>query len=264
MDGILVDLGFVQIYWYSVMLFVGFLLGGYLLLREAKRFKIDEEFVVNLFFYTIPISIIGARLYYVTFNWEMYADNIIDIFKVWEGGLAIHGGILFGLLFVIIYTHKHGYSIIRMMDMASVGLIVGQIIGRWGNFFNQEAHGPATTLETLKSYHLPNFIIEGMNINGTYYHPTFLYESLWNLVGLIIMLIIRRTKKIKLGQVTGFYMIWYGVGRYFIESLRTDSLMYGDFKVAQLISIAFVIIGLVLVLKNAFNSKFEVRYNEGE
>lgn len=264
MDGILVDLGFVQIYWYSVMLFVGFLLGGYLLLREAKRFKIDEEFVVNLFFYTIPISIIGARLYYVAFNWEMYADNIIDIFKVWEGGLAIHGGILFGLLFVIIYTHKYGYSIIRMMDMASVGLIVGQIIGRWGNFFNQEAHGPATTLETLKSYHLPNFIIEGMNINGTYYHPTFLYESLWNLVGLIIMLIIRRTKKIKLGQVTGFYMIWYGVGRYFIESLRTDSLMYGDFKVAQLISIAFVIIGLVLVLKNAFNSKFEVRYNEGE
>lgn len=264
MDGILVDLGFVQIYWYSVMLFVGFLLGGYLLLREAKRFKIDEEFVVNLFFYTIPISIIGARLYYVAFNWEMYADNIIDIFKVWEGGLAIHGGILFGLLFVIIYTHKHGYSIIRMMDMASVGLIVGQIIGRWGNFFNQEAHGPSTTLETLKSYHLPNFIIEGMNINGTYYHPTFLYESLWNLVGLIIMLIIRRTKKIKLGQVTGFYMIWYGVGRYFIESLRTDSLMYGDFKVAQLISIAFVIIGLVLVLKNAFNSKFEVRYNEGE
>lgn len=264
MDGILVDLGFVQIYWYSVMLFVGFLLGGYLLLREAKRFKIDEEFVVNLFFYTIPISIIGARLYYVTFNWEMYADNIIDIFKVWEGGLAIHGGILFGLLFVIIYTHKHGYSIIRMMDMASVGLIVGQIIGRWGNFFNQEAHGPATTLETLKSYHLPNFIIEGMNINGTYYHPTFLYESLWNLVGLIIMLIIRRTKKIKLGQVTGFYMIWYGVGRYFIESLRTDSLMYGDFKVAQLISIAFVIVGLIFVLKNAFNSKFDVRYNEGE
>lgn len=264
MDGILVDLGFVQIYWYSVMLFVGFLLGGYLLLREAKRFKIDEEFVVNLFFYTIPISIIGARLYYVAFNWEMYADNIIDIFKVWEGGLAIHGGILFGLLFVIIYTHKHGYSIIRMLDMASVGLIVGQIIGRWGNFFNQEAHGPSTTLETLKSYRLPNFIIEGMNINGTYYHPTFLYESLWNLVGLIIMLIIRRTKKIKLGQVTGFYMIWYGVGRYFIESLRTDSLMYGDFKVAQLISIAFVIVGLVLVLKNAFNSKFEVRYNEGE
>ena len=259
MDGILIDLGFIQIYWYSVMLFIGFLLGGYLLLREAKRFKINEDFIINLFFYTIPIAIIGARLYYVVFNWELYASNPIDAFKVWEGGLAIHGGILFGLAFVIFYTKKHKYNIIKMMDMASVALIVGQIIGRWGNFFNQEAHGPATSLETLKSLHLPNFIIEGMNINGIYYHPTFLYESFWNLIGLIIMLIIRRRKNVKVGQISGFYMIWYGIGRYFIESLRTDSLMFGDFKVAQLVSILLIVIGLIFVLKNTKNGK---KYNE--
>lgn len=259
MDGILIDLGFIQIYWYSVMLFIGFLLGGYLLLREAKRFKINEDFIINLFFYTIPIAIIGARLYYVVFNWELYAANPIDAFKVWEGGLAIHGGILFGLAFVIFYTKKHKYNIIKMMDMASVALIVGQIIGRWGNFFNQEAHGPVTSIETLKSLHLPNFIIEGMNINGIYYHPTFLYESFWNLIGLIIMLIVRRRKNVKVGQISGFYMIWYGIGRYFIESLRTDSLMFGDFKVAQLVSILLIVIGLIFVLKNAKNGK---KYNE--
>ena len=259
MDGILVDLGFIQIYWYSVMLFIGFLLGGYLLLKEAKKFKINEDFIINLFFYTIPISIIGARLYYVVFNWEIYASNPVDVFKVWEGGLAIHGGILFGLAFVIFYTKKHKYNIIKMMDMASVALIVGQIIGRWGNFFNQEAHGPATSLETLKSFHLPNFIIKGMNINGIYYHPTFLYESSWNLVGLAIMLVIRRRKNIKIGQISGFYMIWYGIGRYFIEALRTDSLMFGNFKVAQLVSLLLILIGLIFVIKNAKKGN---KYNE--
>ena len=261
MNPILVDLGFVQIYWYSVMLFVGFLLGGYLLLREAKRFGIPEEFVINMFFYTIPIAIVGARLYYVIFSWDMYKDNLIDILKVWEGGLAIHGGVLFGLIFVIFYSKKHGYKPLKIMDMAAVGLIVGQIIGRWGNFFNQEAHGPITTLETLKSYHLPNFVIEGMNIDGAYYHPTFLYESLWNLLGLIIMLIIRRRKRIKIGQISGFYMMWYGIGRYMIEMLRTDALMYGGLKVAQLVSILLIVVGFILIIRGLFVHDVDNNYN---
>ena len=261
MNPILVDLGFVQIYWYSVMLFIGFLLGGYLLLREAKRHGVSEEFIINMFFYTIPIAIIGARLYYVAFSWDMYKDNLIDILKVWEGGLAIHGGVLFGLIFIIIYSKKHGYKPTKIMDMSAVGLIVGQIIGRWGNFFNQEAHGPETTLETLKSYHIPNFIIEGMNIDGVYYHPTFLYEALWNLIGLIIMLIIRRRKRIKIGQIAGFYMIWYGIGRYLIESLRTDALMAGGFKIAQLVSILLVVVGLIFVVKGLFNHDLDDNYN---
>ncbi len=262
MNPILVDLGFVQIYWYSIMLFIGFLLGGYLLLREARRFNIPDQFIINMFFYTIPIAIIGARLYYVIFSWDMYANNLVDIFKVWEGGLAIHGGVLFGLIFIIIYSKKHGFNPIRIMDMAAVGLIVGQIIGRWGNFFNQEAHGPATTLATLKSYHLPNFIINGMNINGTYYHPTFLYESLWNLIGLIIMLIIRRRKKTKVGQIAGFYMIWYGIGRFLIESLRTDALMFNGLKIAQIVSGLLVVVGLVFIIKGFLNHNPDANYNE--
>lgn len=261
MNPILVDLGFIQIYWYSIMLFIGFLLGGYLLLREARRFDVSDEFIINMFFYTIPIAIIGARLYYVIFSWDMYASNPIDIFKVWEGGLAIHGGVLFGLIFVIIYSKKHGYSPVKIMDMASVGLIVGQIIGRWGNFFNQEAHGPATTLATLKSYHLPDFIIKGMNIDGVYYHPTFLYESLWNLIGLIIMLIIRRRRRIKVGQICGFYMAWYGIGRFLIEMLRTDALMYGNLKVAQIVSILLIFVGLIFIIKGALNKKIDSNYN---
>ena len=261
MNPILLDLGFAQIYWYSIMLFIGFLLGGYLLLREARRFKISEEFIINMFFYTIPIAIIGARLYYVFFSWDMYADNPLDIFKVWEGGLAIHGGVLFGLIFVIFYSKKHGYNPVRIMDMASVGLITGQIIGRWGNFFNQEAHGPVTTLETLRSFHLPNFVIEGMNINGIYYHPTFLYESLWNLIGLIIMLILRRRKFVKIGQVCGFYMVWYGVGRFLIESLRTDALMFNNLKIAQLVSILLIVVGLIFILKGFFTKRLDMKYN---
>jgi len=262
MNPILVDFGFVQIYWYSIMLFIGFLLGGYLLLREARRFGVSDEFIINMFFYTIPIAIVGARLYYVFFSWDMYADNPIDIFKVWEGGLAIHGGVLFGLIFVILYSKKHGYSPLKIMDMASVGLIVGQIIGRWGNFFNQEAHGPATTLETLKSYHLPNFVIEGMNINGIYYHPTFLYESLWNLIGLIIMLILRRRKRVKIGQICGFYMVWYGIGRFLIERLRTDALLFKDFKIAQVVSIVLIVSGLLLLIIGAFKRDSKNLYNE--
>ena len=216
-----------------------------LIIEFIRKKKINEDLITDLIFNTIIWAVIGARLYYVVFNWELYASNPVDVFKVWEGGLAIHGGILFGLAFVIFYTKKHKYNIIKMMDMASVALIVGQIIGRWGNFFNQEAHGPATSLETLKSFHLPNFIIKGMNINGIYYHPTFLYESSWNLVGLAIMLIIRRRKNIKIGQISGFYMIWYGIGRYFIEALRTDSLMLFNFRISQIMKSVKFSVGAV-------------------
>lgn len=261
MNAILVDLGFIQIYWYSGMLFIGFLLGGYLLLHEARRFGIDDEFIINMFFYTIPVSIVGARLYYVAFNWDFYKNSLVDILKIWEGGLAIHGGVLFGLLFVIFYSKKHKQSPLRIMDMAAIGLITGQIIGRWGNFFNSEAHGPATTLETLKSLHIPNFIIEGMKIDGVYYHPTFLYEALWNLIGLIALLIIRRRRFVKVGQIVGLYMIWYGIGRFLIEIMRTDALMFNGLKVAQVASIILVVTGFIFVIRGIVDKKPTAKYN---
>ena len=152
----------------------------------------------------------------------------------------------------------------RLLDIAVVGLIIGQAIGRWGNFFNGEAHGSATTLEFLTSLHIPKFIIDGMNIYGTYYQPTFLYESLWCLIGFVVLLVFRRRKYVKIGQPTALYLIWYGIGRFLIESLRTDSLMIGNVKMAQLVSILFVAIGVIIFIKTVRGSKLENRYNDYE
>lgn len=262
MNPILFDLGFIKIYWYSIMIFIALLIGGWLVLKEAKRFKIPEDFVTNLFFFAIPISILGARLYYVVFNWSYYSTHLVEIFKIWEGGLAIHGGLLFGLLWIIFYTKKYKVNALKMLDMIVVGLIIGQAIGRWGNFFNGEAHGPVTTLEFLQGLHLPEFIIKGMNIGGIYYQPTFLYESLWCLIGFIVLIIIRRNKYIKVGQLTGIYLIWYSIGRFLIESLRTDSLMLFGFKQAQIVSVLLIAIGIIIIVVKNRGSKFDNKYNE--
>ncbi len=262
MNSIFLDLGIIQIHWYSIFIFFGILAGGLITLLESRRFKISEDFIINLFFYMIPIALIGARLYYVLFNWQYYNLNRAEIFQVWQGGLAIHGGILFGLLWLIYYSRRYKVNTLRLLDIVSVGLLIGQAIGRWGNFFNQEAFGPATTLKFLQGLHLPKFIIDGMLINGVYYQPTFLYESLFCLLGFIIILFIRRLQYVKIGQITSIYLLWYGIGRFFIEGLRTDSLMFGGFKVAQIVSIGMIIIGTLLYASRKKGSVFEKRYND--
>lgn len=264
MNPILLDLGFIKIYWYSVMILLGLIVGGSLIMKESERYKIPEDYMTNMILFLVIFSIIGARIYYVIFNWSYYSSNLIDIFKTWEGGLAIHGGIIFGIIWIIIYTRKYKVNTMRMLDIMSVGLIIGQAIGRWGNFFNGEAHGTATTLEFLKSIHIPGFIINGMNIYGTYYQPTFLYESLWCLLGFILLLIFRRRYYTKIGQTTGLYLIWYSIGRFFIEGLRTDSLMFGGLRIAQVISILMMIIGLLIFIIKGSGSKLENRYNDLE
>lgn len=264
MNPVLLDLGFIKIYWYSIMILIGLFIGGSLILKESKRFKIPENYMINLILYTIIFAIIGARLYYVIFNFQEYSNNILSIFKIWEGGLAIHGGIIFGLIAIIFYTKKYKINTMRMLDIIVVGLIIGQAIGRWGNFFNGEAHGGATTLEFLTSLHLPKFIIEGMNIYGVYYHPTFLYESLWCLIGFIVLFFFRKRYYNKIGQTTGLYLVWYGIGRFFIEGMRTDSLMLGTIKMAQLVSALFVVIGIVLIILKGRGSKLINRYNDME
>lgn len=261
MNPVLIDFGFVKIYWYSVMILLGLFIGGSLMLKESKRFKIPENYTQNLIFFTIIFSILGARIYYVLFNWNYYSNNIIGIFKIWEGGLAIHGGIIAGLLTILFYTKKYKVNTWRILDISVVGLIIGQAIGRWGNFFNGEAHGAETTLEFLNNLHLPQFIVDGMKIGGTYYHPTFLYESLWCIIGFILLLIIRRRVFCKTGQLTGIYLIWYGIGRFFIESLRTDSLMLGNLKAAQIVSIIFIIVGIIIVILKS-SLKYSSRYND--
>lgn len=264
MGSVLLDLGFIKIYWYSVMMFLAILVGGTIAIKEAKKFKIPESFMINLFFFLIPIAIIGARLYFVAFEWEYYSQNLLDIFKVWEGGLAIHGGIIAGVIWVIIYTKKYKVNTLRLLDILAVGIIIGQAIGRWGNFFNGEAHGPATSLSFLQSFIPFDFLIEGMKIGGVYYQPTFLYESLWCILGFAVLLFIRRRKYIKVGQITGIYLMWYSVGRFFIEGLRTDSLMFMGLRVAQIISIVLFLAGLLLLILKGRGSKFDNQYNNKE
>lgn len=247
MNRVLLDLGFIKIYWYSFLLFIGFLLGCLYALKKSKKFGIKEEFMIDLFFYTIPISLIGARLYFVIFHFDYYSNNLLDIFKVWEGGLAIHGGIISGLIFVYFYTKRHKQNFLLLIDILCISLILGQAIGRWGNFFNGEAHGGITTLANLEHLHLPQFIINGMYIDGNYYVPTFLYESLWCFLGFILLNLIINCKKMKIGMPVAFYLIWYGVERFLIEGMRTDSLMLGDFKMAQILSIIMILIGIVVM-----------------
>lgn len=248
MNRIAIDLGFIKIYWYSIMIILGAIVAIFLIKKEAKKRKINESFIVNLIFYAFIFGLIGARLYYVIFNIDYFSHNIVEIFKVWNGGLAIHGGILLGGLTIIIYCKKYNVNLLKILDICVIGVIIAQAIGRWGNFFNQEAYGMATTLNHLKDLRLPNFIIEGMNINGVYYQPTFLYESLWNIVGFVLLIIIRKFyKNLKTGQLTGIYLMWYSVGRCIIEYFRSDSLMLNNFKVAQIMSVILFIIGFILV-----------------
>ena len=217
----------------------------------------------NLCFWTVIFAFIGSRLYYVIFNWSYYQNNLLEILQVWKGGLAIHGAILFGLITIICYTKKYQVRTLKFTDIIAPSLILGQAIGRWGNFFNGEAHGAATTLEALQKLRLPEFIIKGMNIDGAYYVPSFFYESLWCLLGFIALLIIRRLKYLKVGQLTGIYFMWYSVGRFFIEAGRTDSLMLGTFKMAQVISVVLFLVGLVMVVVKGNNGdKLDNLYNE--
>ncbi len=262
MNPIIFSIGNFEIRWYSVILLCAFLVACYFINKEAKRFDIEKDFIFNLVFWTLIFGLIGARIYYVIFDWSYYSANISEIWKVWNGGLAIHGGIIAGLLTILIYTKKYNLRVTRYLDFIVVGLIIGQSIGRWGNFFNSEAHGLATSLEHLQNLHIPEFIIEGMKINGVYYTPTFLYESIACLIGFIVLCIVRRNKYTKVGTPTALYLIIYGIIRFFIERSRTDSLMFGGFKIAMIVSVIMIIIGVIMLIINSKKGKFEDLYND--
>ena len=251
----LIDLGFISIHWYSVLIFIGILLGSNIVIKEAKRHGFDENTIIDLLFLVVIFGIIGARIYYVLFNLDYYISRPLDIFKIWEGGLAIHGGIISGVICILVLCYKKKINFLKILDYVVVGLILAQGIGRWGNFFNGEAYGAITSLEFLQSLYLPDFIIDGMYINGNYYIPTFFFESVWCFIGFIIMLILRRRGFMKVGYLTSFYLVWYGVERFFVEGMRTDSLMFFSLRVAQLVSLAMVIIGVVLFVYSLKKSK---------
>lgn len=242
MNPIAFNLFGIPIRWYGILISTAMLIGAILALREGKRVNIDEDYLLDIFLVTIPSAIIGARLYYVIFEWANYKDNLIKIFDIRGGGLAIHGGVLGAVIAGSIYAKKKNISFFKIADICAPSIILGQAIGRWGNFINQEAHGGPVSSEFIS--HFPEFIQKQMLIEGTYYHPTFLYESIWNLIVFIFLIIYRRKNKHN-GYVFLLYTILYSIGRYFIEGLRTDSLMMGSLRTAQVVSILLIVLSII-------------------
>ena len=230
----------ISIAYYGVIIAVGMLAGILLATYEAKRTGQNPDDYFDLAIIAIICSVIGARLYYVIFSWDLYKDNLWSILNLRQGGLAIYGGVIAAIITAVVFAKVKGLSFPRLADTAGLGLILGQIIGRWGNFVNGEAHGGATSLPW------------GMSIDGASpVHPTFLYESLWNLVGFIALHFYSKKRKFG-GEMALLYVAWYGLGRAWIEGLRTDSLYLGPVRVSQLLA-GISCIAAIIVLVRQYN-----------
>lgn len=246
----------IDIAYYGIVIALSMIMGVGLILREVRRTGQDEDFYLNMLILSILIGVAGARAYYVFFSWENYKDNLWEIFNTRGGGLAIYGGILFGVTTACVYSRKRKVPLGQMTDTACLGLVLGQILGRWGNFFNREAFGGYTDnlfamqlpVDAVRKSEITSQMWEHVqNIQGVDYiqaHPTFLYESLWNALVLAFLLWFRSRKKFQ-GQVFCLYLIGYGVGRFWIEGLRTDQLAFfvggAQIAVSQMLSLILAI-----------------------
>ncbi|RXK18049.1 prolipoprotein diacylglyceryl transferase [Macrococcus sp. DPC7161] len=245
------ELGPLSVRWYGIIIAFGILIGYLIAQKEAKKKNYQEETLIDVVIWSVIIGIICARIYYVTFEWSYYKNHLSEIPMIMNGGIAIHGGLIGALTTAFIITKRKGVSFFHLGDIAAPSIILAQGIGRWGNFMNQEAHGGEVSRGFLESLHLPNWLINQMNIEGTYYHPTFLYESIWNVIGFIILISLR--KHLKIGQTLLSYAIWYSIGRFFIEGMRTDSLMLTEhLRMAQMISIVIIILSIGIMLYRHF------------
>ncbi len=239
--------------WYSIFIITGLIFGAIMMYFELKRVGHDPDILWDGLLVFVPLAIAGARLWYVLFNLEKYGD-IMRIFNLTEGGLGIHGSIIVTFVVLIWFTRRKKIDYWFVLDLVAPAFLIGQTLGRWGNFMNQELYGPvADNLNWL-----PPFIREQMLVNGAYRHPTFLYESIWNLIGLVLILVLRRKRIFKLGDIMAFYLVWYGVGRIPTEWLRlnsgvTEPLMAFGIPVSIATSVGFIIAGvLIFVLKRVF------------
>ena len=231
-----------DIYWYGIIIAVGFVLAVVYMMYRSKDFGVTSDDTLDLVLWTVPIGVICARLYYCIFYWELYADNPISMLYIWQGGLAIYGAVIGGAVTVVIVSKVKKIKTGVFLDLASMGVLIGQIFGRWGNFMNREAHGSVTD-----SFFKMGLVDAAGQV--TYYHPTFLYESVWNLVGFIGIHFLSKKKRKFDGEVFLLYIGWYGLGRAWIEGLRTDSLMLFStgIRVSQLVaSVSFVAAAAVL------------------
>ena len=244
------QIGSLHIQWYAVLIMTGALLCYYLCLRNFRKLNVAREILEDFFINSLVIGIVGARIWYVIFMYQdLYANRpFFDMFKIWEGGLAIQGGVIAATLYGVYYFKKHEINIWRAADCIMPNLLVAQAIGRWGNFMNQEAHGTKVDLSFLESLHLPQFVIDGMYINGHYYHPTFLYESIGNLIIFAIITFLVTKFYQRHGTLFFSYFIGVSIVRFFVEGMRTDSLMIGPLRMAQVTSIAFIIVGIIGII----------------
>ncbi|HCX2812954.1 TPA: prolipoprotein diacylglyceryl transferase [Staphylococcus aureus] len=246
-DPVAFNLGPLSVRWYGIIIAVGILLGYFVAQRALVKAGLHKDTLVDIIFYSALFGFIAARIYFVIFQWPYYVENPSEIIKIWHGGIAIHGGLIGGFIAGVIVCKVKNLNPFQISDIVAPSIILAQGIGRWGNFMNHEAHGGPVSRAFLEKLHLPNFIIENMYINGQYYHPTFLYESIWDVAGFIILVNIR--KHLKLGETFFLYLTWYSIGRFFIEGLRTDSLMLtSNIRVAQLVSILLILISISLIV----------------
>lgn len=222
----------IDIYWYAVIIVTGMVLALFLVSKEMERRKMDPEVAYDIGLWILPFGVIGARLWYVIFEWHRY-DSLMDIINIRDGGLAIQGGILAGILVGYFVAKKKKIAFLRLTDIVMPALALAQGIGRWGNFINNEAHGVPTDLPW------------GVIIDGVAYHPTFLYESIGDILLFAFLVLYTRKWLKRDGQVTCLYFVGYGILRFFVEGLRTDSLMFGSIRVAQLLAILGLVVGLI-------------------
>jgi len=237
-SGIALQLGAITVRWYGVLICSGMILAFVWANYMTKKNGLSPDHLINIFLWVVPLGILGARLYFVIFNWSWYGAHPDQIIQIWKGGLAIHGGVIAGIVVLFFYSRHYEQSFRRWGDILVPGLILAQGIGRWGNYFNQEAYGYETNVPWA------------MYIDGAWRHPTFLYESAWDVTGFIILAICSMKKKGKTGDILAFYFIWYSAGRFFIERFRTDSLMLGDLRAAMLVSVAGILLGLGILWYN--------------
>lgn len=265
-DPVAISFGPIEIYWYGIIIALAMLLGISLATKEAQKMGLEEDTMTDMALWAIPIGFIGARLYYVLFKWEYYLQNPNEIIAIWNGGIAIYGGLIAGGLAVYWFARRKKMTLTLLLDIVAPSVLLAQSIGRWGNFINQEAHGGPVTRQFLENLYLPEFIINQMNINGTYYHPTFLYESLWSLVGFALLLLLRNKNQfLRQGEVALSYVIWYSAGRFFIEGMRTDSLWIGDFlRVSQGLSLVLFVAALGVLMYRRYYTYPLVPYYKDE
>lgn len=294
LNPVAVQLGPIAVNWYGIILGTAALVGLLLAIREGKRFGLSPDFFMDLLLLGVPSAIIGARIYYVAFKWDEYKGNLVDVFKIWNGGIAIYGALIGAFICGYFYFRHKGYSFLRIADICAPSLIAGQMIGRWGNFVNQEAYGGPVNESFLRdTLHLPGWIVNQMEVQaGVFHHPAFLYESLWSLVGLLLMFVLRRQSFLRVGEMLMFYFIWYSLGRFYIEALRTDSLAfqgpdwlaalinglwspmtllfqqgyldpaYGNVRISQVVAILLILLGIAFITIRRATGLASIRYND--